>query len=74
MLYKAVLVSVIQQCESAISMHLSLPLGASPVTQHVKNPLEMQETQETRVQFLSWEDPLEEEMAMHSSILVWEIP
>ena len=30
--------------------------------------------QETRVQFLGWEDPLEEEMATHSSILAWEIP
>ena len=26
-----------------------------------------------RVQFLGWEDPLEKEMATHSSILVWEI-
>ena len=25
-------------------------------------------------QFLGWEDPLEEEMAAHSSILAWEIP
>ena len=30
--------------------------------------------QETRVQSLSQEDPLEEEMAAHSSILAWEIP
>ena len=29
---------------------------------------------ETWVQFLGWEDPLEEEMATHSSILAWEIP
>ena len=29
---------------------------------------------ETRVQFLGWEDPLEKEMAIHSSILVWRIP
>ena len=29
---------------------------------------------ETRVQFLGWEDPLEKEMATHSSILVWKIP
>ena len=29
----------------------------------------MQETQEMQVQFLSWEDPLEEEMTTHSSIL-----
>ena len=28
----------------------------------------------TRVQSLSWEDPLEEEMATHSSILAWRIP
>ena len=37
----------------------------------------MQETQEmweTQVQFLGWEDPLEEEMATHSSILAWRIP
>ena len=34
----------------------------------------MQETQETQVQFLGWEDPLEKEMATHSSILAWEIP
>ena len=27
-----------------------------------------------RVQSLGWEDPLEEEMATHSSILAWEIP
>ena len=37
----------------------------------------MQETQEVwenQVQFLGWEDPLEEEMATHSSILAWRIP
>ena len=34
----------------------------------------MQETQETQVWSLGWEDPLEEEMATHSSILAWEIP
>ena len=31
-------------------------------------------TQETCVSFLGWEDPLEKEMATHSSILVWRIP
>ena len=34
----------------------------------------MQETQETRVQFLGWEDPLEEGMAIHSGFLACEIP
>ena len=30
--------------------------------------------QETRVQSLDWEDPLEKEMATHSSLLAWRIP
>ena len=34
----------------------------------------MQEIQEVQVGSLGWEDPLEEEMAIHSSILAWEIP
>ena len=37
----------------------------------VKNPPAMQETQ---IQSLSGEDPLEEEMAIHPSIPAWEIP
>ena len=44
---------------------------ASLVAQMVKNRPAMQETQ---VQFLGQEDPLENEMATHSSILAWEIP
>ena len=39
----------------------------------VKNLAAMQETQEMWVQFLRWKDPLEWEMATHSSILAWEI-
>ena len=31
-------------------------------------------TQETWVQSLGWEDPLQKEIATHSSILAWEIP
>ena len=34
----------------------------------------MQETQETQFRSLGQEDPLEEEMATRSSILVWKIP
>ena len=30
--------------------------------------------QEMQVQYLGWEDPLEKELAIHSSILAWEIP
>ena len=44
------------------------------MAQWVKNPPAMQETQETRARFLGWEDPLEECMATHSSILPWRIP
>ena len=40
------------------------------ITQSVKNLPEMQETQ---VQFLGREDPLEKEMAIQSSILAWKI-
>ena len=39
--------------------------------QMAKNPLAMQETW---VQSLGWEDPLEKGMATHSSILAWRIP
>ena len=34
----------------------------------------MQETQQIQVQSLGQEDPLDEEMATHSSILAWKIP
>ena len=44
---------------------------ASLVAQLVKNPPSMQET---RVQSLGWEDPLEKGKATHSGILAWRIP
>ena len=47
---------------------------ASQVVQWVKNLLAMPETQETQVQSLGWEDPLEEGIETHSSILAWKIP
>ena len=34
----------------------------------------MQETQETQVQSLGWEDPPQKEMVTHSSFLAWKIP
>ena len=49
-----------------------MPLSwASLVTQTIKNLPAMWETW---VQSLGWEDPLEEGMATHSSILAWRIP
>ena len=46
-------------------------LLVSLVAQTVKSLPAMQQTQ---VQFLGQEDPLEKEMATHSSILAWKIP
>ena len=45
--------------------------GASLVAQAVKN---LPAVQKTQLQSLSREDPLEKEMATHSSILAWRIP
>ena len=45
--------------------------GASLVAQMVKNPPAVQETQ---VQSLGQEGPLEGEMATHASLLAWRIP
>ena len=41
------------------------------MSQQVKN---LPAVQETWVHSLAWEDPLEKEMATHSSILAWKIP
>ena len=46
-------------------------MAINNVAQMLKYLLEMQETQ---VQSLGREDPLEKEMATHSSILAWRIP
>ena len=46
-------------------------LWASLVAQTVKN---LPAVQETWVQSLGWEDPLEKGMAAHASILAWKIP
>ena len=53
---------------------MKLVRGKVPAAQQVKNPPAMQEIQETRVQFLGQEDPMEEAMAIYSSILAWKIP
>ena len=43
---------------------------ASLIAQLVKN---LPAVQETQVQVLGWEDPLEKEMVTHSSMLAWRI-
>ena len=54
-------------CDSKIS----LKDWTSLVAQMVKRLSTMQET---RVRTLDWEDPLEKEMAIHSSTIAWKIP
>ena len=46
-------------------------LRALLIVQLLKN---LPAIQETWVQFLGWEDPLEKEMATHFNILAWRIP
>ena len=63
-------------CLAQCPCHLRCPVymlayRASLVPQAVKG---WPATQETQVQPRGWEDPLEKEMAAHSSILAWEIP
>ena len=53
------------------SPHGGLKSSTRLVAQTVKCPPAVRET---RVQSLGWEDPLEKEMATHSSILAWKIP
>ena len=54
------------QEDTSVSIVLSFPGGSA-----VKN---LPAKQETRVQSLGWEDPLEKGMATHSSALAWRIP
>ena len=53
---------------------LSRFVRASLVPQTVTNLPTKQETKETQVQSLDWEDPLEKGTATHSSVLAWRIP
>ena len=60
-----------RQCRLEIKvLHYCTP-SATLVAQSVKN---LPAVQENRVQSFGWKDPLEKEMATHSSILVWRIP
>ena len=54
-----------------IYLDILLPQQSSLVVQTVKR---LPAVQETQVRSLGWEDPLEKEMATHSSTLAWKIP
>ena len=53
------------------STQCAIDSGTSLVVQMVKRLSTMQETQ---VRSLGWEDPLQKEMATHSSTLAWKMP
>ena len=59
------------QEESRKKSHIIITIWAALIAQLVKHPPAMQETW---VQSLDQEDPLEKEMATHPSILAWRIP
>ena len=52
---------------------LSLPFIISEASLVAQTVTSLPAMQETRVQSLGWADPLEKEMATHSSILAWKI-
>ena len=58
-------------CSCFIYSGVGCPHRTSLVAQMVKCQSTMRET---RVQSLGWEDPLEKEMAIHSSTIAWKIP
>ena len=63
------LVSGVQHSDSVTSMHIYVYIWASLVAQMVKNC-----NAGDAALILGWEDPLEKEMEIHSSILAWRIP
>ena len=57
------------------SISLNFPLEVNRTASHVAHLVKnLPAMLEAWVQFLGWEDPLEKEMATHSSILAWKIP
>ena len=62
--------SLISPGQNTLNVEFS-PRGLHLVSQMVKSLPAMQET---HVQSLGWEDPLEKEIVIHSSILAWKIP
>ena len=58
-------------CRKGNPLTLLVGMQTSTVAQTVKCLPAMRET---RLQSLGWEDPLEKEMAIHSTTLAWKIP
>ena len=62
--------AIVNNAAMNIGVHVSFQVGIFLMDHMVKNLPTMQQT---CVQSLGWEDPLEKEMATHSSILAWGI-
>uniref|UniRef100_A0AC11ENZ2 Minichromosome maintenance 9 homologous recombination repair factor n=1 Tax=Ovis aries TaxID=9940 RepID=A0AC11ENZ2_SHEEP len=62
--------TILQSLSQPEGLSMKQNLHARISAQSVKN---LPAVQETRVRSLGWEDPLEKEMATHSSILAWTI-
>ena len=63
-----------RESRSELTHERSITLGLPRWCSWHRARLPMQETEETQVESLGQEDPLEEGMATHSSILAWRIP
>jgi len=63
------IIYITTQIESNWFQSLAHHCRGFPVAEWYKEPM----AQETQFQSLGWEDPLEEGMAIHSSILAWRI-
>ena len=72
MFFKTQILSVNEQEDVKIT-HIEARLGF-PSGSRVKDPPAIQEPEEQQIQSLGGEDPLEEGMATHSSVLAWRIP
>ena len=64
--------------EGSEEQHVTVKCTCYPLTRHPrwlsnKESASVQETEEIQVQSLGWEDPLEEGMVTHSSILAWRM-
>ena len=67
-------ISIVPKCWKTFKKVWADSAGASPVAPGGKNQPAKEETQEMRVPSLGREDPLQEGVPVHSSVLAWRIP
>ena len=62
-----------REIKQAFALKVNVPLQV-PLSFPGGSDSSLPAVRETKVRSLGWEDPLEKEMATHSSILAWKIP